>query len=124
MPARYRDDLNDGCVLTKGRDHQLVIYPTDAYKRKAELMEELPDTSIARQERRTFFGSSDHQMMDKAGRILVKQELRDWAGLELTEEIALVGVNRSIEVWNRTKYLEAREKAEESYVGEEVSPVI
>lgn len=118
MPARYRGALQAGCYVSKGRDRQLVIWTSPAFLKKGEEMDQLPDTPEARMQIRTFFGASDHQELDKAGRIMVKQELRDWAGLDLSEELALVGIGVAIEVWNRALYLAAREKAERSYLGE------
>jgi MraZ protein len=115
MPSKYRHELEGGCVVTKGRDGQLLIYTTAAFERKSDEIDALPDTPENRDLTRTFFGGADIQTMDKAGRILVKPELRGYAGLDPGEEVALVGIRKGIEVWSKPKYLAIRDRAEQTY---------
>ncbi len=116
MPSKYREELEDGCVVAKGRDRQLMIYTLESFDKKGREIEELPDTVESRDLARVFFGGAEVQAMDKAGRILIKEELRRFAGLELGSEVAVVGVRRGIEVWKKEDYLRAREQAEETYL--------
>ncbi len=118
MPAKYRRELESGCVVTKGRDGQLMIYTTDAFEKKSDEMDALTDTPVNRDLIRTFFGGADVQTMDKAGRILVKPELRNYSGLEPGEEVALVGIRKGIEVWSKPRYLAIRQRGEQNYLAE------
>lgn len=119
IPSKYRRELEPTCIVTKGKDRQLVIYTAEGFAKAGDEIESQTDTRIRRQQALVFFGGSDEQSLDKAGRILVSSELRSYAGLELGEEIALVGVRKGIEVWRRETYLEARAAAEQMYVSEE-----
>ncbi len=118
MPAKYREELNPGCVVTKGRDGQLVIYTKAAFDRKGDEVDALPDTPDNRALARVFFGGAEMQEPDNAGRILIKPEHRAYAALATGEEVALVGVRRGIEVWNKDKYLEIREIGEQNYLSQ------
>lgn len=116
MPSKYREQLEGGCVVAKGRDGQLMIYTRDSFDRRGDEIDALPDTPENRHLARIFFGGAEVQEMDKAGRILIKEELRKFARLELGAELALVGVRKGIEIWNKESYLVAREQGEESYL--------
>lgn len=118
MPAKYRDDLSSGCVVTKGRDGQLVIYTQAAFDRKGDEVDAMPDTPENRALARVFFGGAEVQDPDNAGRILIKPEHRTYAGLETGNEVALVGVRRGIEVWNKDRYLEIRDIGEQNYLSQ------
>ncbi len=119
LPSSFRRELEDGCVITKGQDGQLVIYPVETFKSLAAEVTSVAPTRDSRRFARTVFGGADHQEMDKAGRVLVKPDLRDFAGLETSTEIAVIGVFDHVELWEKNRYLDDRAAGDERYVDEE-----
>lgn len=119
MPSSFRRRLEDGCVVTKGQDGQLVIFPVDDFEKKASEVIVRPQDRGGRRFSRTVFGGADLQVLDKSGRVLVKPDLRDFAGVELSNEIAVVGVFDHVELWQKTVYLSDRETGDEIYLDEE-----
>lgn len=119
LPSSFRRDLEDGCVIAKGQDGQLMIYPIPVFQ---ELAAEVTATSPSRDSRRfarTVFAGADHQELDKTGRVLVKPDLRDFAGLETATEVAVIGVFNHVELWEKDRYLSDRAAGDERYVDEE-----
>lgn len=119
MPSTFRTSLEDGCVVTKGQDGQLVIFSVEDFRRKAAEVIEQPQDKMGRRISRTVFGGADMQTPDKSGRVLVKPELREYASLETSSEIAVVGVFDHIELWEKDRYLGERASGDEIYLEEE-----
>ncbi len=120
MPSGFRRDLEDGCVITKGQDGQLVIWAADDFETKAAEVMERPQDKAGRRFARTVFAAADLQTPDKSGRVLVKPDLRDFAGLETGSEIAVLGLFDHIELWEKGRHLSDRTSGDESYLDEEV----
>lgn len=102
LPARYRDQLAEGCVLARGRDGQLEIYRSEIYAQKAQ---EIVDAAVGREGRkfaRSAFREADEQKLDKSGRINLRSEHISWASLE--NEVVILGVFDHIELWNPEAY--------------------
>ncbi len=99
VPARFREALAEGVVLTRGIDRCLALYPMAAWRPLAERVSALPlSDPNARHFRRMVFAEAVDLELDSQGRILVPPELRRYAGLE--REVIVVGVNTSIEIWS------------------------
>lgn len=119
MPSSFRHDLDEGCVVAKGQDGQLVLFAVDDFEAKAAEVIERPQNRGGRRFARTVFGGADLQTLDKTGRLLVKPDLRQFAGLEMGTEVAVIGVFDHVEVWNRDRYLADRTAGDESYIEED-----
>lgn len=119
MPSSFRGLLEDGCVVTKGQDGQLVIFSVEDFQKKAAEVMQQPQDKSGRRVSRTVFGGADMQTPDKSGRVLVKPELREYATLEPSTEIAVVGVFDHIELWEKERYEEDRSSGDELYLEEE-----
>jgi MraZ protein len=119
LPSSFRQQLADGCVLTKGRDGQLMIYNVDVFRRIADDVITGPQDRRGRRVSRTVFAGADHQDLDKSGRVLVKPDLREFAGLVPGTEISVLGVYDHIELWESDRYQTERTAGDESYVDEE-----
>ncbi len=119
LPSRYRSQLSDGCVVTKGRDGQLMIYSPPVYEARAQEVMARRQDPTGRRLSRIFFAGADELELDKAGRLLLRQELREYAGLEFGAEAVVIGVFDHIEVWNPTKYEAQLELAEEEYMADD-----
>ena len=103
LPAKFRERLAGGVVLTKGQENCVIILPRAEYEARAEsLFGGAPvGTPRSRSLNRHFFGDADEQMPDGQGRILITQALRDWA--DLGRDLVVAGVGRHIEIWNPEK---------------------
>jgi MraZ protein len=98
IPARFREELDSGLVLTRGYDPYLIAYPQAEWIKLAEKIAEVPKTShMARSYGRFVFGGASEVTLDSAGRVLVPPFLREYAHLE--QEAVIVGVNTYIEIW-------------------------
>lgn len=103
IPARFRDAVADGLVLTRGIDRCLALYPLDAWRPLAEKVSALPISDPdARNFRRLVFAEAADLALDAQGRILVPPELRRYAGLE--REALVVGMDTAIEIWSPERW--------------------
>ena len=103
IPARYREALAEGVVLTRGIDRCLALYPLAAWRPLAEKVAALPLTDAdARNFRRLVFAAAADLTLDAQGRILVPPDLRRYA--ELDREALVVGVDTSIEIWSPARW--------------------
>ena len=99
IPARFRGELGEGLVVTRGLDRCLSIYPQSEWEPLAERLSSLPVSEPAvRALRRTFFTGAFACEMDKQGRILIPSALREYAGLD--GEVVIAGLNTYIEIWS------------------------
>lgn len=119
LPSSFRRELEEGCVVAKGRDGQLMIYGLDVFREMAGEVTSQPQDRGGRRFSRTVFAGADQQDLDKSGRVLVKPDLRGFAGLEPSTEVAVLGVFDHVELWDKDRYLADRATGDESYVDEE-----
>jgi MraZ protein len=119
MPSGFRRDLEDGCVVTKGQDRQLVLFPSGEFEARAAQVTEMQQNRNGRRFSRTVFSGADLQGLDKSGRVLIKPDLREFADLETGTEIAVIGVYDHVELWNKTLYLEDRAAGDQSFLEED-----
>jgi MraZ protein len=99
IPARYRDLLTDGAVITQGFDPNLIVLSPDSFQK---LIEKVSETSItdpsARDLRRLLFGHADQVEIDRVGRLLIPSFLRSTA--ELKTNITILGMGKYFELWS------------------------
>ena len=106
VPAKFREILGDNFIVTKGLDGCLFVYPNDEWTRFEEKLKSLPLTNKnARQFTRYFLAGAAACEVDKQGRILLPQVLREFASLE--KDVVLVGVASRIEIWSRERWDES-----------------
>lgn len=106
VPAKFRDVLGDSFVVTKGLDGCLFVYPDSEWNAFEEKLKTLPLTNKnARQFTRFFLAGAATCEVDKQGRILIPQVLREFAGLE--KDVVLVGVGTRIEIWSKEQWDES-----------------
>jgi MraZ protein len=122
LPPRFRDIIkvsDSDAVMITGMDGGLVGYPLFAWKKIEEKFEALSRTSDPlRRFRRFFIGNASKCTLDKQGRILIPQTLRDYAGLE--KETVLVGVLKNFEIWSKSRLEEQNALIEGDMQKEEV----
>ena len=105
IPARFRELLGEEFIMTRGLDGCLSIYPMDEWKAFEEKLRALPLTNKnARTFTRFFVAGATNCELDRQGRVLVPQPLREFAGLE--KEVVLTGNLNRIEIWSKEKWSE------------------
>ncbi len=105
IPARFRDQLGDEFTVTRSLDGCLAMYASKEWQELEEKLNALPMTNEkARSLKRFLLGSAVSCELDKQGRILLPQVLRDRAGLD--KDITLLGVGDHIEIWDTSTYEE------------------
>ena len=105
VPSKLREELGNKFVITKGLDGCLYAYPQDEWKNLEENMKTLPLTNRdARSFVRFFFAGACEIEMDKQGRGLIPQNLKEYAGIE--KEIVSIGVLTRVEIWSKEKWQE------------------
>jgi MraZ protein len=119
LPARFRAALGDGCIVAKGEDRQLQVFTREAYERKAAEVNAMAPSRSTRRVQRTFFGGADEQTLDKTGRLLLKGELRDYAGLAEGGDVKVVGVFDRIELWAPDVFEADKARGEEDFTRDE-----
>lgn len=104
LPARFRGGLGKTVVVTRGLDRCLFIYPKTAWKKEAERIARHSSGSQAgRGLARLILAGAVEADIDKAGRILVPDYLKSFAGL--TEKSVVAGVNDRVELWDETAWI-------------------
>jgi MraZ protein len=99
IPARYRDLLDDGAYLTQGFDRNLMVMTVSAFEALSRKVNSMSITdSRARLLRRLLFSNGERVEVDKAGRILVPQFLRQSASLD--SDAIVVGGGDYFEIWS------------------------
>lgn len=123
LPAKYREELAGGLVITKGQERCLYVFPVAEFGRIAETLRSAPATAKAvRDYSRVFFASASDETPDKQGRITIPPALREYA--VLTRDCAVIGANTRLEIWDSAAwetYLAEQEDAF-SAASEEVLP--
>ena len=103
IPSKYREVLGDEFVVSKGMDGCLYVYANDDWKVFEGKLASLPLMSEeARQFARFFLSGAQAVTVDKQGRILMPQDLRDFAGLE--KDVVLAGMGSRIEIWSLERW--------------------
>jgi MraZ protein len=101
MPSRFREELPDKLIITKGFDQCVAVYPIQVWRTLTQKISELPLTDYrGRELRRLLFSEAVDFELDKQGRMLIPDRLREFAGLELSSEVLIVGLETIIELWN------------------------
>ncbi|MGM7667535.1 division/cell wall cluster transcriptional repressor MraZ [Microbacterium sp. A93] len=125
LPAKFREELADGLVLTRGQERCIYVFSAREFERVHEQMRAAPLSSRqARDYIRVFLSGASDETPDKQGRITIPAPLRSYAGLD--RELAVIGAGTRAEIWDAgswTSYLEAQENAF-SETDEEVLPGI
>lgn len=113
IPAKFRDELESGVVITRGLDGCLWAYGRSEWDTLADKIAQLPSTNpAARNFARFMFSNASDSIPDRQGRILLPQKLRDYA--EIQDETIIIGVKNKLEIWSPAKWEEVVTKVEEA----------
>ncbi|MEY9910854.1 MraZ protein [Catenulispora sp. MAP12-49] len=130
LPARFREELAAGLVVTKGQERCLAVWTAEGF---AELTAQMrsasrpgaPDAAIGRSSRdyhRVFFASAYDCQPDAQGRIVIPPPLRAYAGL--SRECVVIGADTRLEVWDAAAWADYLAGAESAFSasGSEAAP--
>jgi len=103
IPSKFREDLGLEFIMTKGLDNCLFVYPKEEWKVLEEKLRTLPLTNRdARAFIRFFFSGATECILDKQGRILIPNNLREHA--KLVKDAVVIGVSSRIEIWSKEEW--------------------
>ena len=125
LPAKYREELAGGVVITKGQERCLFVFPQEEFARITEALSTAPVTAKSvRDYNRVFFASASDELPDKQGRITVPAALRAYAGLQ--RDCVVIGANTRLEIWDTQAWETYLAAQEDSFAeaAEEVLPGI
>lgn len=113
IPSRFREVLSeryDSRLVITTYDGCLISYPYAEWQKLEEKVAELPEfKKDTRAFLRFFYSSAADCAIDKLGRILIPQSLRDYAKLE--KDVILVGAFKHVEIWSKAVWEEAESVA-------------
>lgn len=108
VPLKFRDDLGDKFYVCKGLDKCLFLYSESEWQKLVDKIASLPVAQARGVQRFMFAGAADIEC-DKQGRILLPQNLRDYAGL--SKDVTVIGSGKRAEIWDSAawdEYIEAQ----------------
>ncbi len=113
LPAKFREQLASGLVVTRGQERCLYVFPAREFERIHEQLRQAPVTSKqARDYLRVLLSGAFDEVPDKQGRITLPTTLRSYAGLD--RDCAVIGAGSRMEIWDATAwqtYLDEQETA-------------
>ncbi len=114
IPAKFRDNLGEGFILTKGLDNCLFVYPLDEWKIFEDKLKQLPMANRdARSFVRFFFAGATECEFDNQGRIRIPINLRDHASIK--KEAVIIGVATRLEIWSTEEWTSYNDEITSSY---------
>lgn len=114
IPSKFRDDLGELFIITRGLDQCLFGYPLSEWKLIEDKLKALPLTKKdARAFTRFFFSGATESELDKQGRINIPSPLLQYAKLE--KECVILGVSNRIEIWSKPIWEDYFTQSEESF---------
>lgn len=114
LPARHRERLSSGLVITRGMDRCLDVWPIGEFeKRVAEVASRPQESKQARRRQRMLLSGAHDDVPDSQGRIVIPSVLREYAGLE--RELVIVGMVNKLEIWDRTAWEQEQDEAEDDF---------
>lgn len=119
IPARFRGQLAEGMVVTRGFDRNLMAFSMDGWAELSERVKALPVTDpAAREMRRRLFSGAVDVVPDRQGRILLPPFLREFAVID--NDVVIAGNDTYLEIWNADAWDPVRQQMEQdngSWVG-------
>ncbi|AYO49845.1 MULTISPECIES: division/cell wall cluster transcriptional repressor MraZ [Micrococcus] len=123
LPAKFREELAEGLVLTRGQERCVYVFSAREFERVHEQMRSAPLSSRqARDYIRVFLSGASDEVPDKQGRVTVPAPLRQYAGLD--RDVTVIGAGTRVEIWDSESwntYL-AEQEAAFSETDEDVLP--
>jgi MraZ protein len=112
LPAKFRELLVDGVVITKGQERCLYVFGKPEFQRLAD---ELRAQPVTRAYSRVFFAGAHDEIPDKQGRVTIPGQLREYAGLD--RDIAVIGASNRVEIWDQQSWEQYLATNEDAFAG-------
>ena len=114
LPAKFREELAAGVVITRHQDRCLAIWPTEAFVAEVGTAATGPSTvrGVRDYQRMVASGASD-ELPDNQGRVSIPVSLRAYAGL--SKEIVVIGAFNRLEVWDAAAWATYSAEQEEAF---------
>mgnify|MGYP001592249321 CR=1 FL=1 len=113
VPAKFRKELGDGAVLTRGLDGCLWLFPSSQWSLLAERIAALPMAqSDSRSFARLLLSGATEVQFDGLGRILIPDYLKEFA--HLSREVVVTGVQNRLELWDKSAWTEYKKRLEKN----------
>ncbi len=113
LPAKFREELAGGVVITRGQEHCLYVFSAREFENLHEKIRQAPVSSKqARDYQRVFLSGASAETPDKQHRVSIPATLRNYASLE--RDLTVIGVGSRLEIWNSASwdtYLNEQEAA-------------
>src|SRR5690606_3577089 len=114
LPARHRERLASGLVITRGMDRCLDVWPIAEFEKRVEEVASRPmESKQARRAQRMLLSGAHDDVPDSQGRIVIPSVLREYAGLE--RELVIVGMVTKVEIWDRSRWEQEQAEAEDDF---------
>ncbi|MCK9225732.1 MAG: division/cell wall cluster transcriptional repressor MraZ [Candidatus Muirbacterium halophilum] len=114
IPSRFRDELGEKFIITCGFEKCLVVYSMDEWNKYSAKISSLPSTRAdARAFLRLIYSKAIESSCDKLGRIVLPQNLREYANID--KEAVVNGNFNTIEIWNKQAWNEYSNSAFENF---------
>ncbi|HHW50469.1 MAG TPA: division/cell wall cluster transcriptional repressor MraZ [Pseudoclavibacter sp.] len=98
LPAKFRDELSGGVVLTRGLEHCVFVFSAREFDNVQEKIRQAPLTNKqARDFMRMFLSGASDDVPDKQGRVTIPPMLRQYAGLG--RDLVVIGAGNRAEIW-------------------------
>jgi MraZ protein len=111
IPAKFRQKISGGAIITRGLDHCLFVFTNQEWEVMAQKLDALPLVkSDSRAFSRLMLAGAAEVDLDKQGRILIPDYLRQYAGLD--KKVTVTGVNKRFEVWDADSWKQYKTKTE------------
>jgi MraZ protein len=99
LPAKFRDELASGLVLTRGQEHCVYVFSQREFESLHEKIRQAPVTSKqARDYLRVFLSGASAEVPDKQNRVTIPTPLRSYAGLD--RDLVVIGAGSRAEIWD------------------------
>lgn len=114
LPAKFRDALEEGAMVSKGQDHSLAVYTRAAFAEKVQKLTEASRSNpVARSYIRQLGAGTDEQKLDGQGRIMISPDHRRYAQLE--RNVVVNGSIDFIEIWSDEAWSRYSAEGEQSF---------
>lgn len=113
IPSKFREELGDSFVVTRGLDGCLFIYPKNEWENIVKKYKELPNVKDARNFMRFFLSGAVNTEFDKQGRININTPLIHYAGLN--KDCVIIGVNDRLEIWSKERWEDFMNQNEDNF---------
>lgn len=111
IPVKFRNELFNGAVVTRGLDECLFLYTKSEWEIIAQKIAKLPvSQKNTRAYSRLMLAGAMEVELDKQGRIILPEYLRKYSGLN--KKVVMAGLYNRIEIWDEEKWESYKKETE------------